>query len=248
MSDIIKELSDTVERQKENLAELLDGLKKTNDELQTLESKFDGKYSDLLESVSEKEKKKSELTENHDKLKAELEILQKDLEQLKPQINALNEEVSTKEADIKTLNSEIAALESSVEEKNSNLEVAKKELGLKTEAMDTLLKSISEDVDKAIKRVEAAEAMQSKIPERNLGTSFLLDRGLEGPSAPKAEIITIVAAEEPISTDDIKQKVTSISPVQVSRFIMMLEADGKIHTNADDLWELDKGFLEELNL
>jgi len=248
MSNAMKELSDAVERQKGNLVELLDGLKKTNEELQILQSTFDGKYSDLLESVSGKEKKKSELQENHDKLKAELEMLQKDLDLLKPQINVLNEEVSAKEADVKTLKSEITILESSVEEKNSNLEVAKKELGLKNEAMETLLKSISEDVGKAIKRVEDAENMESKIPERNLGTSFLLDRGLEGPSAPKAEIITIVAAEEPIATDDIKQKVTSISPVQVSRFIMMLEADGKIHTNADDLWELDKSFLEELNL
>ena len=248
MSKEMTEFNELLDREKKNIEDVLDSLKKTNSELIELDQKFTEEYNSIVSSVGEKEKKLAELTETRDKLQAELKILEEDVGQLKPQITSLDEEESQKNNRSKELSEAITKLSTELEEKKSNLEVARKELHLKNEAMASLTKSINEDVEKAMARVEEAKAQAELIPQKNLGTSFLLDRGLEGPSAPKAEIITIVAAEEPISTEEIKQKVTSISPVQVSRFITMLEADGKIHPTEDGKWELDKDFLKSLGI
>ncbi len=248
MSKEMTEFNELLDREKKNIEDILDSLKKTNSELIELDQKFTEEYNSIVSSVGEKEKTLAELTETRDKLQAELKMLEEDVGQLKPQITSLDEEENQKNNRSKELSETITKLSAELQEKKSNLEVAKKELHLKNEAMASLTKSINEDVEKAMARVEEAKTQAELIPQKNLGTSFLLDRGLEGPSAPKAEIITIVAAEEPISTEEIKQKVTSISPVQVSRFITMLEADGKIHPTEDGKWELDKEFLKSLGI
>ena len=63
---------------------------------------------------------------------------------------------------------------------------------------------------------------------------------------PEFAIIRLIKDYELVELSYIKEEMTNIPPVQVSRILSRLELDGAISQNDNDLWELSDKFVKEL--
>ncbi len=194
-------------------------LQRTKEQATSLESsitKLRAEISDLETKIQNQENVNMQQEENIGKLRSTSEDLKVKEDQTKGKIELLKSQISDLENQIKQ----------------------------KQEAKESLLSNLDAKVESIKKQLDEAKAKLASIDETYSAMNYLMNSGLL--ETPEVEILSIVAAQRPVSNDAIKDQVKSVSPVLVSRTITKLEADGMI-VNKDGLWDLSDNLLSKLS-
>lgn len=238
----------SVENLRKEMDDLVSEVKSHNDLLKSI--------SDVLDKAVEKtNEEKNNLEVELDKKNQEISLLEKSIIDKKTAIKKFNDEITeitpkfkSQEEMINDIGLMVADLETKAKglkesiaeytDKQRNLD---NEISEKTEARNSLMSSIDVKVAANEKVLQEAKDEQSALSKKYVAMDFLFDK-IE---TPEVEIMAIVVANSPISTDEIKGKAKSVLPIFVGRAITKLEADGKIVSNGEK-WVLSPTMLEKL--
>ncbi len=142
--------------------------------------------------------------------------------------------VTELEAKAKKLKEDI----STFTDKDRNLD---NEISEKTDAKNSLLSSIDKKVAENENQLKEVKEVYNSLSDKYVAMEFLFNK-IE---TPEVEIMAIIVANSPISTDDIKSQAKSVLPIFVGRAITKLEADGKIVSDGEK-WNLSPRMTEKL--
>ncbi|MHA2249461.1 MAG: hypothetical protein ACXAD7_03815 [Candidatus Kariarchaeaceae archaeon] len=220
-------------------------------------STFTTAVTELQQAIVKREEEEGKLNDEIGKLTNELKLLEENINDLKTKLKSKKDSLSKLEPTIKesgkqldTLKSKVSDLETRLVELNSKNESDDTalagivtELEEKEEARSGLEASIEEKVAVNQKQLDEKKAELDSIKDKYLIWDYLLSRI----DQPEVEIMAVIASNRHISTDEIKQKATSVSPVFVGRAISKLEADEKIVQDAEGKWDISPSLLGVLD-
>lgn len=212
--------------------------------LDTVVAEAQNKYEQLQNTIADLNKEHETLERTKLNLEDSIKENTNIMNTLEPELKTAEERIQNLVTANEKLTSTNTGLSADIAQKQQEIIDAKADLQTKKETLARMKKDIAEKSETINQKLEEAESKLALVKGKYPATSFMFARGLE--AAPKAEILTIIAANRPISNDQIKKGVKSVSPVQVQRFITMLEADEKIILNDEDKWDLAPDFLAKL--
>ncbi|OLS29272.1 MAG: Chromosome partition protein Smc [Candidatus Heimdallarchaeota archaeon LC_2] len=200
------------------------------EELKTKSSALENEQKLLNTEIETSKRKNSELNSEKERLTSQIKLT-------KEEINRLTNE-NTKYGDEINL---ITGKNKSNTDQFNSLEI---ELTQKIISREEIEASIEVRVQSNIDQLNAEkEKLKSVIDEY-----FIWDYLKSKIEAPEIEIIAIIARKRNISSDEIKEAATTISPVFVNRSISKLDADGKIVQNDEGKWDIASSLLSTLDI
>lgn len=203
---------------------------------------------------------------------AEIEEFNTKIESLDSENKILNTEIESttgKNAELNiekdNINSQIKSAKDEINhitDENSNLTEEINLLTGKNKSNSDQFNTLDTELSEKIKAREDIEAsievrVQGNIDQLNVEKGklddvieeyFIWDYLKSKIEAPEIEIIAIIARSRNISTEEIKERAKTISPVFVNRSISKLDADGKIVQTEDGKWDISTSLLSTLDV
>ena len=233
-------------------------------QLETHEQRFNGNIlsmKNLLEILDQKLKEvkneEDELSLRFQRSKEQIESLENTISKLTNEVNELETKIKNQqeiqnqqEETLSKLRTAIDDLETrktnyqnAITALKADISTMKQQLDQKRSARETLLANLDKEVEEVTFKLEEAKKKLQSLAEEYSGMDYLMSSDLM--QTPEVEILAIVAAQRPVSSEAIKDQVKSVSAVLVTRTITKLEADGMI-VSKDGLWDLSDDLIKKV--
>ena len=233
-------------------------------QLETHEQRFNENIlsmKNLLEILDQKLKEvkneEDELSLRFQRSKEQIESLENTISKLTNEVNELETKIKNQqeiqnqqEETLSKLRTAIDDLETrktnyqnAITALKADISTMKQQLDQKRSARETLLANLDKEVEEVTFKLEEAKKKLQSLAEEYSGMDYLMSSDLM--QTPEVEILAIVAAQRPVSSEAIKDQVKSVSAVLVTRTITKLEADGMI-VSKDGLWDLSDDLIKKI--
>ena len=164
------------------------------------------------------------------KLSEKNKTLQKQFEQNSKESTNLSNKISD-------CNSENEILKSLISKNEAEINVKQQKFESEQADRDTI-------DTKAVEEMSLEKDGMKVLEENYPAMEYIQSRELSTETT-KADILAVIASNKMTTTQDIKEKVTAITPVQITRFLNRLQADEIIVQN-EDTWKLSADFQKDL--
>lgn len=233
-------------------------------QLELQEQRFNENVTSMKNFLQELDQKLKAVQTEEDELNLKLQRTKEQIGSLENTISKLTTEVAELETKIKnqqeiqnqqeeTLSKLRTAIddlqtrktnhENAITALKADISTMNQQLEQKRQARETLLANLDKEVEEITSRLKTAKERLQSLAEEYSGMDYLMSSDLM--QTPEVEILAIVAAQRPVSSETIKDQVKSVSAVLVTRTITKLEADGMI-VSKDGLWDLSDDLINKI--